>query len=96
MTPRSPLPGQGVPSRPPNVCPERDGELPCPRASQRGRWGAEHAAATLAHRGTQGSGEAKERMGTESVISPFWITVDPIARLLLVNFERDPDAIYVG
>lgn len=35
-------------------------------------------------------------MGTESVINPFWIAVDPLARLLLVNFERDPDATYVG
>jgi hypothetical protein len=30
------------------------------------------------------------------VIFPFSIEIDPMERLLLVNFEKDPDSIYVG
>jgi hypothetical protein len=30
------------------------------------------------------------------VIFPFSIVIDPMERLLLVNFEKDPDSIYVG
>lgn len=30
------------------------------------------------------------------IISPFHLQTDPMAGLLLINFERDPDTIYVG
>jgi hypothetical protein len=30
------------------------------------------------------------------VVSPFHLSTDPMARLLLINFENDPDPIYVG
>ncbi|TVQ06464.1 MAG: hypothetical protein EA359_01070, partial [Balneolaceae bacterium] len=30
------------------------------------------------------------------VVFPFSIQIDPMERLLLVNFEKDPDSIYVG
>jgi len=32
----------------------------------------------------------------EHVINPFCIDVDPMERLLLINFEKDPDTTYVG
>jgi hypothetical protein len=35
-------------------------------------------------------------MGTELFINPFCIDIDPMERLLLVNFEKDPDTIYIG
>ena len=35
-------------------------------------------------------------MGTVSMINPFNIAIDPMERLLLVNFEEDPDTTYVG
>ena len=28
--------------------------------------------------------------------NPFQISIDPMERLLLVNFEKDPDTFYVG
>ena len=31
-----------------------------------------------------------------SMIHPFRIDIDPMERLLLVNFEKDPDTVYVG
>lgn len=31
-----------------------------------------------------------------SVLFPFSIEIDPMERLLLVNFEKDPDSVYVG
>lgn len=30
------------------------------------------------------------------VISPFHLHTEPMARLLLINFEKDPDSVYVG
>lgn len=30
------------------------------------------------------------------IIFPFLIDIDPMEKLLLVNFEKDPDSIYVG
>lgn len=33
---------------------------------------------------------------TDGIIFPFSIEIDPMEKLLLVNFESDPDAIYVG
>jgi len=35
-------------------------------------------------------------MGTEAIINPFRLDIDPMERLLLVNFEKDPDAVYVS
>jgi len=35
-------------------------------------------------------------MGATTIINPFHIAVDPMERLLLVNFEKDPDTTYVG
>ncbi len=35
-------------------------------------------------------------MGTVFMINPFHIAIDPMERLLLVNFEQDPDTTYVG
>jgi len=32
----------------------------------------------------------------ERVFSPFRLVVDPMERLLLVNFEKDPDEVYLG
>jgi hypothetical protein len=32
----------------------------------------------------------------EGIIFPFSIEIDPMEKLLLVNFEKDPDSIYVG
>ncbi|MBK9254000.1 MAG: hypothetical protein IPM42_00785 [Saprospiraceae bacterium] len=32
----------------------------------------------------------------KSIIFPFHINIDPMARLLLVNFEKDPDSLYIG
>lgn len=29
-------------------------------------------------------------------LSPFSIDIEPMSRLLLVNFEKDPDTVYVG
>ena len=28
--------------------------------------------------------------------NPFHIAIDPMERLLLVNFEKDPDSLYIG
>ena len=33
---------------------------------------------------------------TSNVINPFQINIDPMERLLLINFEKDPDTVYVG
>ena len=33
---------------------------------------------------------------TIEVVFPFSINIDPMERLLLVNFEKDPDSVYVG
>jgi hypothetical protein len=33
---------------------------------------------------------------SDQVIFPFSIAIDPMERILLVNFEKDPDSIYVG
>lgn len=30
------------------------------------------------------------------IYPPFSIGIDPMDRLLLINFEKDPDSIYVG
>jgi len=30
------------------------------------------------------------------IINPFRIDIDPMERLLLVNFEKDPDSVYIG
>jgi len=30
------------------------------------------------------------------LLNPFYIDIDPMLRLLLVNFEKDPDTLYVG
>ena len=35
-------------------------------------------------------------LGLMPLVVPFWLDVDPMARLLLVNFEHDPDETYVG
>lgn len=35
-------------------------------------------------------------MGITSVINPFGIDIDPMERLLLINYEKDPDTTYVG
>jgi hypothetical protein len=35
-------------------------------------------------------------MNLKQIINPFRIDIDPMERLLLVNFERDPDTTYVG
>ena len=35
-------------------------------------------------------------MNQTQIINPFHIAIDPMERLLLVNFEQDPDTIYVG
>jgi hypothetical protein len=37
-----------------------------------------------------------ERSAATPVISPFHLHVDPMQALLLVNFEKDPDRIYLG
>lgn len=34
--------------------------------------------------------------GTIKILQPFKIHIDPMERLLLVNFEKDPDSIYLG
>jgi len=33
---------------------------------------------------------------TYAIINPFKINIDPMERLLLLNFEKDPDALYIG
>ena len=33
---------------------------------------------------------------TKMIYNPFQISIDPMERLLLVNFEKDPDTLYVG
>jgi hypothetical protein len=33
---------------------------------------------------------------TQSILNPFRIAIDPMERLLLVNFEKDPDRLYIG
>ncbi|MCC5908140.1 MAG: hypothetical protein JJU13_18130 [Balneolaceae bacterium] len=44
----------------------------------------------------------EERYGDEGtgqsahIFSPFQIDIDPMERLLLINFENDPDSLYVG
>jgi hypothetical protein len=35
-------------------------------------------------------------MNQTQIINPFHIAIDPMERLLLVNFEQDPDTTYVG
>ena len=35
-------------------------------------------------------------MNLKHIINPFRIDIDPMERLLLVNFEKDPDTTYVG
>ncbi|MCR3955323.1 MAG: hypothetical protein NUK57_03435 [Gudongella sp.] len=30
------------------------------------------------------------------ITNPFWINIDPMERLLLLNFEKDPDELYIG
>lgn len=35
-------------------------------------------------------------MNQKHIINPFRIAIDPMERLLLVNFEQDPDTTYVG
>jgi hypothetical protein len=47
---------------------------------------------SIYERGGSGSAAA----GTVPVISPFHLHVDPMKALLLVNFEKDPDRIYLG
>lgn len=42
---------------------------------------------------SQGNTDEKQYGG---ILFPFTIEVDPMERLLLVNFEEDPDSIYVG
>ena len=34
--------------------------------------------------------------GRQFILCPFEIAVDPMERLLLINFEKDPDDIYIG
>lgn len=34
--------------------------------------------------------------GSDRLYSPFSLQIDPMERLLLINFEQDPDEIYVG
>lgn len=34
------------------------------------------------------------QMNTRQFVNPFLIEIDPIERLLLVNFESDPDTLY--
>ncbi|SHE78940.1 hypothetical protein [Alkalibacter saccharofermentans] len=36
------------------------------------------------------------RQKTDYIINPFEINIDPMERLLLVNFEKDPDTVYVA
>lgn len=38
----------------------------------------------------------EERPGHTHFINPFRIEIDPMDRLLLVNFEKDPDVTYIG
>ena len=33
---------------------------------------------------------------TVKIANPFRISIDPMERLLLVNFEKDPETLYVG
>jgi hypothetical protein len=40
--------------------------------------------------------EEVSKIATEYMINPFRIDIDPMKRLLLVNFEKDPDTTYVG
>jgi hypothetical protein len=41
-------------------------------------------------------GSSSAAAGAVPVISPFHLHVDPMKALLLVNFEKDPDRIYLG
>lgn len=41
-------------------------------------------------------GEAKGKMPSSVIYSPFGFHVDPMVRLLLVNIENDPDSLYLG
>lgn len=41
-------------------------------------------------------GENNVESPVNSLYSPFLIEVDPMERLLLINFEEDPDSIYIG
>jgi len=36
------------------------------------------------------------RQNVNLILNPFQIDIDPMERLLLVNFEKNPDTIYVG
>ncbi len=35
-------------------------------------------------------------MTPQPILNPFALSVDPMERLLLVNFEKDPDSTYIG
>jgi len=45
---------------------------------------------------TFSSGVYTQTQPMNRLINPFTIHIDPMERLLLVNFEKDPDAIYIG
>jgi hypothetical protein len=50
--------------------------------------------------GTETPFEERYRVGdpdrNTQLFSPFRIDIDPMERLLLINFEKDPDSLYVG
>jgi hypothetical protein len=37
-----------------------------------------------------------QHQGTHGFLLPFDLKVDPMARLVLINFEKDPDTLYIG
>jgi hypothetical protein len=39
---------------------------------------------------------ATETGDMQQIINPFEIAIEPMERLLLVNFEKDPDSLYIG
>ncbi len=43
-----------------------------------------------------GKGNGVEGRSGQSLIHPFNIAIDPMERLLLINFEQDPDSVYIG
>ena len=40
--------------------------------------------------------DASQSARAQSIINPFFIEIEPMERLLLVNIENDPDSVYVG
>jgi len=40
--------------------------------------------------------KSQEEGSTQRLHIPFRIDIDPMEKLLLINFEKDPDPLYVG